>query len=428
MSRFQSNAMMLRVAAVAASVSMALGVAAVVQAAPSFTEKAIGDVGWQVEFVGSSYDSATDTTTFTYELTADLSEKDLSHWVLALDDSPIGSEGCGLVKFGLDPTTGVSGWKCDDGQNAGSVQTYRLTFSGQLGELATQYSVKGGTYYAVGGTTGPGDAVVGTLKYKLSGTAFMDINGNGMMEADEPVFANVLVSLSNGETSRTDDLGHYSFTDLTPGPYQLTVAPQTPAVMDDFNELLSRYFEQSAPALLDVGLASDTEGQDFGYRVNVAALMDEFDGSDPDGNGQSFTGSGKTIGFWKHQLTSALKGKTKGVQVSAAVVRDYLYSGTSSVKSMYLDVFADLPGSVPGAYSYGLDVLGKTSSNEVDLLKKQLMATELNYQAGWGLESIPLQGALIAWAEYLVLYHDDFSRDELLQAKDICDLINNSGD
>ncbi len=45
MSRFQSNAMMLRVAAVAASVSMALGVAAVVQAAPSFTEKAISDVG-----------------------------------------------------------------------------------------------------------------------------------------------------------------------------------------------------------------------------------------------------------------------------------------------------------------------------------------------------------------------------------------------
>ncbi|MBT1445117.1 MSCRAMM family adhesin SdrC [Shewanella sp. JM162201] len=405
-----------------------VAMAGTLNAAPSFTEKLITDVGWRVEFVESQYDAAADTTTFTYRLMASSQEKDLSHWVLALDESPIASQGCDLVKFGLDPTTGVSGWKCDDGQNAGSTQLYELTFSGHLGQDDTEYSVKGGTYYAVGDTTGPGEPIIDVQKFNLSGLAFLDANGNGLHENDEPVFANVMVLLSNGETQRTDDGGHYRFTELPRGYYEVSIQPETPAVMDDFNELLSGYYLPTTASLLSLELTSDISNQDFGFNTNVGALMDDFDSADPDGNGQTFAGTGKTIGFWKHQLTSAQKGKTKGVQVSAALVRDYLYSGTSSVKTMYIEPFAELPAAVPGAYDYGLTVLSSTSSDALALLKKQLFATELNYQAGWGLSSMALQGSLIAWAEYLAKYPDSFSRDELLQAKDICDLINNSGE
>ena len=76
----------------------------------------------------------------------------------------------------FDPTTGVYGWKCDDGQNAGTTQTYTVTVSGHVGETNTDYSVKGGTYYAVGATTGPGAPIVDTTTFSISGLAYLDMN------------------------------------------------------------------------------------------------------------------------------------------------------------------------------------------------------------------------------------------------------------
>ena len=37
-------------------------------------------------------------------------------------------------------------------------------------------------------------------------------------------------------------------------------------------------------------------------------------------------------------------------------------------------------------------------------------------------------GCAAAWSEYLAGNANAFSRDEVLDAKDICDLINNSGE
>lgn len=398
-------------------------------AAPSFDQKDITAVGWKVTYDGSEYDAVSNTTTFFYSLTADSGEKDLSHWVLALDDAPVASTGCNAVKTGLDPTTGVSGWKCDDGQDAGSTQAYSITVNGNVGTAETAYSVKGGTYYAVGGTTGPGDLIADTKTYSLSGLAYVDANNNGWFDVGEPVLSNVTVALSDGQSTKTTLQGAYKFENLVAGHYDVDVPAQTFEASDDFNEALAEYFIPTTSPVLSVGVNDDVADQNFGFGVNTVAVLEDFDAADPDGDGFSFTGTGKTIGFWKHQITSAKAGKTKGVQVSAAAVNDYLYNGTTSVKTLFIDVFGNMPTTDKSAYDYALAILGSTSSNEVDLLRKQLMGTELNYQAGLGIANADgLQGVVAAWSEYLVKNANDFSREALLDAKDICDLINNSGE
>ena len=54
-----------------------------------------------------------------------------------------------------------------------------------------------------------------------------DLNANGIQDAGEPGLAGVTVSLSNGATTTTNASGAYSFTNLVPGTYTVTVA--TPA-------------------------------------------------------------------------------------------------------------------------------------------------------------------------------------------------------
>lgn len=79
---------------------------------------------------------------------------------------------------------------------------------------------------------------------------------------------------------------------------------------------------------------------------------------------------------------------------------------------------------------HALTILLSTSSNAVDLLKKQLLGTELNDVSGMGLSGAyaALQDALIAWGEYLVLHNGQFTREDLLAAKDIFDHLNNTGE
>jgi hypothetical protein len=389
--------------------------------APCCEQKEITDVGWSVELVSTSYDPTTDQTTFTYLLTASSWEKDLSHWTLALDEAPISTTNCSLEKFGLDPTTGVSGWKCDDGQNKGTTATYSLTFSGNRSEAPTDYSVKGGTYFGVGETFGPGENQVNQQTYTLSGVAFVDANNNGQLDNDEPRLGNVTVLLNNGQTTITDSLGQYQFSDLLVGQYDVVMPLTTPDFSDDSNEMVDGYFSATTTLTYSVSLTADATGFDFGFNVATSSVMTAL------GDGV-LAGDGKTIGFWKHQVTSAKKGKTKGVQVSATQMNSYLFQDSISIQSLFLDVFADIPSDASGAYDYASAILSSTSSDATDLLKKQLMGTELNHLSGRGLTDKTLQGVLLAWAEYLVMHDANFTRSELLDAKDICDLINNTGE
>lgn len=404
-------------------------------AAPSFTQKDISQVGWSVAFAGSHYDAASDTTIFSYNLTAAASEKNLSHWVLGLCTGQVPTGSGTLTSMGLDPTTGVSGFKWDNGQAAGTTSTYFIVLSGYYGEAETDYAVKGGTYYAIGKTTGPTCAPVNRVNtYSISGTAFVDANGNGVWDSGEAVLANVSINLAdaNGNflaTVMTDAKGSYTFAALQSGTYTVGVPSATADIVGDFNETLGAYFAATTGEVINVGLTTgNSVGNNFGFVINTASILADLQTGDVDGDGFTMTGTGKTIGFWKHQNTVALTGKGRA-QIDATTLKGYL----ASVQALFLPFpFQFAAGS---EYKDALAILSSTASNPVDLLKKQLLGTELNEVAGLGLSGTlnglnldQLQTVIIGWAEYLVANSGSFTASQLLAAKDICDYINNTGE
>ncbi len=57
--------------------------------------------------------------------------------------------------------------------------------------------------------------------FSISGSAFVDNNGDGVRSVGEPGIAGVSISLSTGETTTTDAAGDYSFAGLDPGTYSV---------------------------------------------------------------------------------------------------------------------------------------------------------------------------------------------------------------
>jgi hypothetical protein len=391
-------------------------------AAPSFTQKDISQVCWSVSFVGATYDSALDRTTFTYQLTALSWEKDLSHWVLEFDGGFVGATPASPVALGLDPTTGVTGLKWDGGQGKGTVATYTLTVAGHAAVGVVDYAVKGGTYFAIGQTYGPAGIMV-PQTYDLSGAVYLDANGSGARNAGEPALTGVEVTLFNASgavvaTTLTDANGGYSFADLVPGSYSVVIGSTGSA--GSFNDTLTRYFTGSRGPLAVNLVNADSTGNDFGFRLNTAAVIGDFDPADGDGNGVVHAGEGRTIGFWKHQCTVALTRKGKA-QIDATT----LLALIRAVPPLYLaDPFQFTAGQ---EYSQALAIMEARTSDAVLLLKKQLLATELNHVAGMGLTDKALQGVLINWAEYVAANGGSLSRAEVLSAQVICDLVNNLG-
>lgn len=136
-------------------------------------------------------------------------------------------------------------------------------------------------------------------------------------------------------------------------------------------------------------------------------------------------GCGKTIGFWKHQLKVHIDGKGRA-HVDAETLQKYL----NLIEGFHLNDPFQFDGSEypagTGEFESAYAILSSTSSDAVDLLKKQLLGTELNAAHGIGLKNKVWQLTLIRYGEYLAANSGDFTRDELLEAKDIFDAINNS--
>ncbi len=117
-----------------------------------------------------------------------------------------------------------------------------------------------------------------------------------------------------------------------------------------------------------------------------------------------------------HRLSVAIKGKGRA-QVDAIIMRSYI---------AMLEAF-QLATPFPFTDGYEFDaafaVWANRTSVDVELLEKQLLATEIDHMAGMGLsgEYTELQNLILAWAEYLSAYPYFYSRDDLITAKDILD-------
>jgi hypothetical protein len=401
--------------------------------AGEFTEVDLdADSRWDVEYLGRDYDAAADQTAFAYLVTVS-GDPALSHFALGLpicDELDVVGASPEGAQLGLDPTTGVYGLKWDLGLQPGDERIYIVVVDGEVAEGVIVVAVKAGTFVALGSRLGPscddgGGGGGGGEVFDLSGTVFLDADRDGAYDGVEPVFPNVAVFLCDEEGNAiavtfSDASGFYEFLDLPPGVYFVKVPELTE--VEDFNEILYAYFDPTTVVVREVHIVdADSDGHDFGYVPDGGDIIDDLDPEDPDGDGFTFSGTGHTIGFWKHQLRVALKGRGRA-QVDVNDLAGYL----PWIESFYL---AD-PFLFPNGFMDAYDVLASRSSDGTDLLLKQLLGTEFNAAAGWGLDEPyqALQDVLMAWGEYLAANDGLFSREELLEAKDVFDGINNTGE
>jgi hypothetical protein len=386
----------------------------------------ITETPWAVEYLGRTYDEATNTTTFTYNVSVAPDGADLASWVLAVESDAVPLSSGSSTSYGLDDTTGLSGMEWSDGQAAGTTVMYTITIDGNVAETPVDYAVVGAAIFATAATIGPGAVEPPPADtFAISGTVFADFDRDGTRDAGESPLANVSVELSSGDglsvtAVMSDALGRFSFAGLTAGAYGATVPASSIAA--DFNETLAQYYTPTvAPG--PITLAADSAGNDFGFALDANSILDDLSATDPDGDGTSIGGTGKTIGFWKHQNRVALLGRGRA-QVDAATLQGYL----DAVEALALpDPFQFDDAS---EFRSALEILDSTSSDELDLLRKQLLGTELNYVAGLGLtgDLQPLQEQVIAEAEYALNHPDLYTREEILALKDVCDAINNTGE
>lgn len=259
----------------------------------------------------------------------------------------------------------------------------------------------------------------------ISGTAFLDVDANGSLGAGEPLLGNLTLYLFDANRKRvaqtsTNAAGAYVFTGLANGIYGVT--PPTWTDGEDLNEVLYAYFPLTTPMVAVANVwSANSSGNNFGFAPEAVEILGYLNGDNPFGECAACSGDGRTIGFWKHQLSVAIKGKGSA-QVDANTLRGYL----SSIESLYLPV----PFQFGGSFQAALNILSSTSSKAVDLLAKQLLALEFNQVSGHGLlgRAGLMQPLLVAWGEYMMAHSAEFTRDELLLAKDIFDAINNLGE
>ncbi len=180
----------------------------------------IGD--YQVDFLGVTYNYQANTTTFSYKVTGDGSGKDLSHWVVALCSGHHVVSSNYNYEVNTDPRTGVYGIKWDVSVSIGGSKTFTFTLSGIYPTASVQAAVKAGTTSYYGNITGPSCDVL--TPAALGNKVFLDLDQDGIQDANEPGVTGVTVKLYNSSdvlvsTTTTSNVGIYNFLNLTPGDY-----------------------------------------------------------------------------------------------------------------------------------------------------------------------------------------------------------------
>jgi len=248
-----------------------------------------------------------------------------------------------------------------------------------------------------------GDAVNINFGYELpviGGTVSFDIIENGLQDVDEPGIEGLIVNLydENSETG-LNELIATTTTDVN-GYYEFEVYPGNYIVEIEGADGLVNTTELAAGS--EVGFGDEVVNTSFA--INFDSICGQL-------------ANGFTIGFWKNNIRKAIDGKTKGVQIDAATIELYL----NGVNSFALEPFSNM------TKDDAVNILSSTGSNEIDLLKKQLLGSEFNYfnNAFIGNNEM-LTELFIYYGEYVVKHFNDFTREEMLNLKDWFDAYNNS--
>lgn len=230
----------------------------------------------------------------------------------------------------------------------------------------------------------------------ISGTVFFDLNTDGNFTGTEFGLAGIAVQLKSSNqvigAKTTANDGSYSFDKLAPGTYTITATAYAGLIPT-----------RGTTRTVTVA-ATDVNNVNIGFMLDFCAL-------------QGMAANGYTIGYWKNNLSKAIAGKSGGTQVSAAKLTAY----TVAIGSLALSPYDNI--SMKGAVA----VMSSTSDRPTDLLSKQLIASEYNYEnAAYLNGNAPLTYFFISWGEYVLGHPSQYSSAYILWAKDWFDAYNNT--
>jgi len=350
-------------------------------------------ISYSGTLIDVSYDGV--NTTYTYSFTSNPDGGPaISHIVLSIpeewgEDILVSSSDPLVEWVSPDPTTGVTGIKFDTGYNDEETRTVTVTLAGVYETGTIDVAIKSGNGYTTGTIEGPVSRNV-VSNVTLSGTVYYDINGNGNQDVDEPGINEITVSVSDNGDIVTSGNGSYSV-QVYPGNYSVSVT-------------LPSGLTGTTPSTVQTNVTSTGAVVNFGATIDLNYITGK-------------TADGYTIGYWKTNISKALSGKTQGIQVSRSVLENYLAAINNFALSPYNT------SSLTDAYND----LSATGSNPVLLLKKQLLASEFNYQSGAYIGGNKLYtNLLLYYGEYLIVNSANYTSDVILKAKDIYDAYNNS--
>jgi hypothetical protein len=337
--------------------------------------------GFTIHFNGRTV--ANNQTTFSYTVTG---SGDQLHFRLELPTcagtlasaTPAGgvtSNNDALINPGIE-------WHPNSSSSTTSTFTFTLTYSGVVKPGIVLTSVKTTSASASGLIAGACARV-----FTISGSVFTDANSNALKESNETGLPGETVTLLDGSSNvlgstTTSATGDYLFETLPAGNYAVRIDTATVTATS------TTYISTTTPVFIPVTLGPDRPSVNFGVTPKSAKLINDLK------FGILFT-DGATTGFWKKQIQMALQGKTTGT-VSKARLLTYLAQ---------IDTFllAD-PFKFPnGLLQSALDILNKPSNSDLDELRAQLLATELNHVSGHGIVSTDpqLQLVILEWCEAL---------------------------
>jgi len=344
---------------------------------------------FEVSFDGRTL--ADGNTVFTWTVRGTGVEPALSHFMVQLPDcapEPLSFSPTNSVSVNTNPDTGIYGaeWHLQVDADDSVGRQYSMTFPGDvpLGEVYS--SVISGNETGVGIIPGPCQG------YDISGRVFVDANENGLRDPDEESgIADVVVEFvdSQGNVSAvaTDEFGNYTFRKLS-GTFLVNLPLD--GYPGYFNEDLGQSFDATTSLTLEATVPPDSPNNDFGFSPQSEELITELE----DG---VLLSNGEDLKFWKGEFRSAAGNGNGNHVFDAATLLGFL----TTIQGLFLeDPYQFTPGNeLQEAY----DILRSNSHEPIDELLAELLATELNQVAGYGLiDQGDLQLVLIAWGEALV--------------------------
>ena len=344
---------------------------------------------FEVSFDG--YSMLNGNTVFTWTVRGTGVEPALSVFAVQLPDcapEPLSFSPGDSVSIDTDPDTGIYGveWhlQIEPGDTLG--RQYSLTFPGDvpLGEVYS--AVTSGSETGVGIIPGPCQG------YDISGRVFVDIDENGLRDSDqEPGIADVIVEFvdvhGNVTSVVTDESGSYAFRKLG-GTFQINLPLD--GYPGYFNEDLARSFDATTSLTLEATVPPDSPNNDFGFSPQSEELISELE----DG---ILLSTGESLEFWTDKFASAVDNDNGHHDFDAGNLVNLL----TELQGLFLvDPYQFTPGNeLREAY----DILRSDSLDVIDRLFAELLATELNQVAGYGLvDQRDLQLVLISWGEALI--------------------------